>query len=152
MFEYQHLLLLASLPACQLASLPACQLASLPACQPANLPTCQLASLPTCQPASLPTCQPANLPTCQPASLSLTNAVTFFQVGFIQLRQRGLQVQICGLYQGILKGEVSLYCWPPFLLFYIFIFSKKKKKLSVVVQQIPNQSNRRSTVQWYFPL
>ncbi len=32
--------------------------------------------------------------------------------------------------QGILKGD---YCWPPVWL------------------DIPNQSNRRSTVQWYFP-
>ncbi len=28
----------------------------------------------------------------------------------------------------------------------------KKQKLSIVIQLIPNQSNRRSMVQWYFPL
>ncbi len=129
------------------------------------------------------------------------------------------------LYQGILKGEVSLYCWPPvwlvwdqlydywqflflfakqtnpnqsnrrsvvrqyclnswiwtllffrpcplpislsreyyrgkyhctvdllFWLVWISLFCKYKQKLSVVIQLIPNQSNRRSTVQWYFRL
>ncbi len=30
-------------------------------------------------------------------------------------------------------------------------FANKNKKLSVVIQLIPNLSNRRSTVQWYFP-
>ncbi len=54
--------------------------------------------------------------------------------------------------QGILKGGVSLYCWPPVWLFwnklydnwqFLFLFSK---------QANPNRSNRRSTVQWYFPL
>ncbi len=54
--------------------------------------------------------------------------------------------------QGILKGEVSLYHWPPVWLVwnqlydywqFLFLFSK---------QTNPNQSNRRSIVQWYFPL
>jgi len=54
--------------------------------------------------------------------------------------------------QGILKGEVSLYSWPPVLLVwnqlygnwqFLFLFSK---------QTHPNQSNGGSTVQWYFPL
>ncbi len=57
----------------------------------------------------------------------------------------------CILMQGILKGEVSLYHWPPVWLVrnqlydywqFLFIFSK---------QTNPNQSNRRSMVQWYFP-
>jgi len=55
-------------------------------------------------------------------------------------------------YQGILKGKVSLYCWPPVWLVwnqpydnwqFLFLFAK---------QTNINQSNRRSTVQWYFPL
>ncbi len=55
------------------------------------------------------------------------------------------------LSQGILKGEVSLYHWPPVWLVwnqlydhwqFLFLFSK---------QTNPNQSNRGSTVQWYFP-
>ncbi len=54
--------------------------------------------------------------------------------------------------QGILKREVSLYRWPPVWLVWnqlhdywqcLFLFAK---------QANPNQSNRRSTVQWYFPL
>jgi hypothetical protein len=49
--------------------------------------------------------------------------------------------------QGILKGEVSLYHWPP-----VWLVCKYKQKLSVVIQLIPIQSNRRSVVQWYSPL
>ena len=57
-----------------------------------------------------------------------------------------------GRYQGILKGKVSLYCWPPVWLVrnqlydnwqFLFLFGK---------QTNPNESNRRSMVQWYFPL
>ncbi len=57
-----------------------------------------------------------------------------------------------GTNQGILKGEVSLYRWPPVWLvwnqlydnwIFLFLFAK---------QTYPNQSNRRSAVQWYFPL
>ncbi len=53
--------------------------------------------------------------------------------------------------QGTLKGEVSLYRWPPVWLVgnqlyenwqFLFLFAK---------QTNPNRSNRRSTVQWYFP-
>jgi hypothetical protein len=62
------------------------------------------------------------------------------------------QQRIDCLLQGILKGEVSLYGWPPVwpvwnqlydLWQFLFLFAK---------QTNPNQSNRRSTVQWYFPL
>jgi len=57
-----------------------------------------------------------------------------------------------GWKQGILKGEVSLYHWPPVWLVwnqlndywqFLFLFAKHSN---------PNQSNRRSMVQWYFPL
>ncbi len=53
----------------------------------------------------------------------------------------------CYIYQGILKGEVSLYVWPPVWLVwnqlcdnwqFLFLFAK---------QTNPNQSNRRSMVQ-----
>ncbi len=54
--------------------------------------------------------------------------------------------------QGILNGKVSQYSWPPVWLVCISLFCKQKQKLSVVLQLIPNQSNWRSTVQWYFPL
>ncbi len=55
-----------------------------------------------------------------------------------------------GCHQGILKGEVSMYCWPVWLVWNqqydngqcLFLFTK---------QTNPNQSDRRSTVQWYFP-
>ncbi len=53
--------------------------------------------------------------------------------------------------QGILKGEVSLYHWPPVWLVWNSLFCKWKQKLSVIIHLNPNQSNRRSTVQWYFP-
>ncbi len=54
--------------------------------------------------------------------------------------------------QGILEGEVSLHSWPPVWLVwnqlydywqFLFLFAKWTN---------PNQSNIRSTVQWYFPL
>ncbi len=54
--------------------------------------------------------------------------------------------------QGILKGGVWLYYWPPVWLVrnqlydnwqFLFLFAK---------QTNPNQSNRRSMVLWYFPL
>jgi len=53
--------------------------------------------------------------------------------------------------QGILKGEVSLYHWPVWLVWnklyenwqFLFLFAK---------QTNPNQLNRRSMVPWYFPL
>jgi hypothetical protein len=58
--------------------------------------------------------------------------------------------------QDILKGEISLYRWPPVWLVWISLFCKLKLKLSVVIQLIPKQSNwqsnRRSMVQRYFPL
>jgi hypothetical protein len=48
---------------------------------------------------------------------------------------------------GTQKGKVSLYSWPPVWPVRISLFYKKRK---IVIQLIPNQSNRRSTVQWYF--
>jgi hypothetical protein len=54
--------------------------------------------------------------------------------------------------QGILKWKISLYGWPPVWLVWnqlddnwqvLFLFAK---------QANPNRSNRRSVVQWYFPL
>jgi hypothetical protein len=45
-------------------------------------------------------------------------------------------------HQGILKWEVSLYHWPFVWLVWISLFCKWKQKLSVVIQLIPNQSNR----------
>ncbi len=54
--------------------------------------------------------------------------------------------------QGILKGEVSLYCWPPVCLVWNQLYDYWKFLFLSVKQTNPNQSNRRSTVQWYFPL
>ncbi len=48
--------------------------------------------------------------------------------------------------QWMLKVEVSLYRWPP-----VWLVLQIKTKI-VSCQLIPNQSNRRSMVQWYFPL
>jgi hypothetical protein len=56
------------------------------------------------------------------------------------------------LQQRILKGEILLYCWPPVWLVWISLFWNYKQKLSVIIQLIPNQSNRRWIIQWYFPL
>ncbi len=47
--------------------------------------------------------------------------------------------------QGILKGDCTIDLL--FDLFGLACFANKNKKLSVIIQLIPNQSNRRSTVQ-----
>jgi len=56
------------------------------------------------------------------------------------------------LVQGILKGEVSLYHWPPVWLVWNQLYSNWKFLFLFAKQTNPNQSNRRSTVHWYFPL
>jgi len=56
------------------------------------------------------------------------------------------------IFQGTLKGEVSLYRWPPVWPVRISLFCKQKQKLSIVIQLIPNLSNKRSTAECYFPL
>ncbi len=54
--------------------------------------------------------------------------------------------------QGILKGEVSLYCWPLVWLVYNQLFDYWQFLFLFAKQTNPNLSNRRSMVQWYFPL
>ncbi len=54
--------------------------------------------------------------------------------------------------EGILKGEVSLYRWPPIWLVWNQLYENWQFLFSPVKQTNPNQSNRRSMVQWYFPL
>jgi hypothetical protein len=54
------------------------------------------------------------------------------------------------LHQGILKGEVSLYCWPPVWLVWNQLYDYWQFLFLFAKQTNPNQSNRRSMVQWYF--
>ncbi len=54
--------------------------------------------------------------------------------------------------QGILRGKVSLYCWPPVWLVWNQLYVNWQYLFLFAEQTNPNQSNRRSTVQWYFPL
>jgi hypothetical protein len=54
--------------------------------------------------------------------------------------------------QGILKGEVSLYHWPPVWLVWNQLYENWQFLFLFAKQTNPNQSNGRSTVQWYFPL
>ncbi len=54
--------------------------------------------------------------------------------------------------QGILKGEVSLYHWPPVWLVWNQLYGCWQFLFLFAKQTNPNQSNMRSTVQWYFPL
>ncbi len=54
--------------------------------------------------------------------------------------------------QGTLKGEVSLYCWPPVWLVWNQLYGSWKFSFLFAKQTNLNRSNRRSTVQWYFPL
>ncbi len=58
----------------------------------------------------------------------------------------------CSIVQGILKGEVSLYCWPPVWLVWNQVYDNWQFLFLFAKHAYPNQSNRRSTVQWYFPL
>ncbi len=54
--------------------------------------------------------------------------------------------------QGILKGEVSLYYWPPVWLVWNQLYDDGQFWFLLAKQTNPNQSNRRSMVQWYFSL
>ncbi len=54
--------------------------------------------------------------------------------------------------QGILKGEVSLYHWPPVWLVWNQLYDKWQILFLFAKHTNPNQSNRRSMVLWYFPL
>ncbi len=56
------------------------------------------------------------------------------------------------LNQGTLKGEVSLYCWPPVWLVWNQLYDNWHFLFWFAKQTNPNRSNRRSTVQWYFPV
>jgi hypothetical protein len=55
-------------------------------------------------------------------------------------------------FQGILKGEVSLYRWPPVWLVWNQLYDNWQLLFLFAKQTNPNQSNRRSMVQWYSPL
>jgi hypothetical protein len=54
--------------------------------------------------------------------------------------------------QVILKGEVSLYHWPPVWLVWNQLYDNWQFLFLFAKQTNPNQSNRRLMVQWYFPL
>ncbi len=49
---------------------------------------------------------------------------------------------------GILKGEVSLYRWPPVWLVWNQLYDNRQFLFLFAKQTNPNQSNRRSMVQW----
>jgi hypothetical protein len=53
--------------------------------------------------------------------------------------------------QGILNGEVSLHRWPPVWLVWNQLYDNWQFLFLFAKQTNPKQSNRRSTVQWYFP-
>ncbi len=53
--------------------------------------------------------------------------------------------------QRILKGEVSLYHWPPVWLVWNQLYGNWQFWFLSAKQTNPNQSNRRTTGQWYFP-
>ncbi len=55
------------------------------------------------------------------------------------------------IYQGILKGEVSLYHWPPVWLVWNHLYDFWQFLFLFAKQTHSNQSNRRSTAQWYSP-
>ena len=51
-----------------------------------------------------------------------------------------------------LSGEVSLYGWSPVFLFGFSCFVYAEVVTYLIVWFNPKQSNRRSAIQWYFPL
>ncbi len=53
--------------------------------------------------------------------------------------------------QGIQKGEVSLYHWSPLRLIWNQLYDNWQLLFLFEKQANPNRSNRRWTVQWYFP-
>jgi hypothetical protein len=54
--------------------------------------------------------------------------------------------------QGMLKGEVLLYSWPPVWLVWNQLYDNWQILFLFAKQTNPDQSNRRSMVHWYFPL
>jgi hypothetical protein len=64
---------------------------------------------------------------------------------------RKMDIFYSRLVQGILRGEVSLYCWPPVWLVWKQLYGYWQFLFLFAKQTNPNQSNRRSMVQWYFP-
>jgi len=59
---------------------------------------------------------------------------------------------VLSLVLGILKREVSVYHCPPVWLLWNRLYDSWQFLFLFAKQTNPNQSNRRSTVQWYFPL
>ncbi len=57
----------------------------------------------------------------------------------------------CPKKQGTLKWQVSLYPWPPVWLVWNQLFDNGRFLFLFAKRTDPNQQNRRSTVQWYFP-
>ncbi len=53
---------------------------------------------------------------------------------------------------GNTKQGVSLYQWPPVRVVWNQLYDNWKFLFLFALQTNPNQSNRRSMVQWYFPL
>ncbi len=60
------------------------------------------------------------------------------------------------VFQGILKGEVLLYCWPPVWLVWNQLYDSWQFLFLFVKQTNPNQSNRRysdtspCSIPWFF--
>jgi hypothetical protein len=67
--------------------------------------------------------------------------------------QRSINQSVCPrLNQGILKGVVLLYQWPPVWQVWNLLYDNWQLLFLFAKLTNPNQSNRRSMVQYYFPL
>jgi hypothetical protein len=85
-------------------------------------------------------------------SLTLTHN-KFTSESFVRVKHSSLLYQIVLQFaQGILKGEVSLFHWPPVWLVWNQLYDNWNFLILFAKQTTPNQWNRRSMVQWYFPL
>ena len=89
----------------------------------------------------VPSCQTANKGDC----LYTCNPFVYFKISSFPILMH-LWFQ-----NGILKGEVSLYCWPTVWLVWNQLYDYWQFWFLFAKQTNPNQSNRRSMVQWYSP-
>jgi hypothetical protein len=88
----------------------------------------------------VPSCQTANKGDC------LYTCFVYFKISSFPILMH-LWFQ-----NGILKGEVSLYCWPTVWLVWNQLYDYWQFWFLFAKQTNPSQSNRRSMVQWYSSL
>ncbi len=97
---------------------------------------------------------------CQ-TSKTITAEILSYIIGVVQIPRCSFMTVASGVFtsshainqgnDGILKGEVSLYCWRPVWLVWNKLYDNWQFLFLFAKQTNPNQSNRRSMVHWYLP-